>query len=351
MATYNLKFNKDDSVVRHVLVGLLADLNSKLSFWRQLSQNERSIVDVPFYYAVSGDENFLRDAFLFSTMNGANCDPDPTVADGNYDKVPRGIVNLSSIAIDPSKLVNKRNLGHYNMLTPSGEFKGFVAEFEMIPVNIGVDVEIVLSSQLDMFKVTEAIIKKMYKANFYHVDAGHLDEGTYRISSEYAMPEDYGQERPIEYGFDDKGNHKVTFSIEINSFIPSFDFEEDIYTKYIRKDYANGAIVGNYGDPNGFLTTCEPGDLYYDLDGSVWQANADCLWVKIDENYEPLATDLVEPFTESSSLIKRSRRKPADNRMTTLGNSSLAAPADTEYEKPLLGDTYTVIGRDLPFKE
>ena len=350
MASYNLKFNKDDSVVRHVIVGLLADLNSKLSFWRQLSQNERSIIDVPFYYAVAGDENFLRDAFLFSTMNGANCDPDPTVADGNYDKVPRGIVNLTSIAIDPSKLVNKRNLGHYNMITPSGEFKGFVAEFEMIPVTIGVDVEIILSSQLDMFKVTEAIIKKMYKANFYHVDAGHLDEGTYRISSEYMMPDDFTQERPIEYGFDDKSNHKVTFSLEISSFIPSFDFEEDIYTKYTRKDYTNGAIAGNYGDPNGYLP-CMPETLYYDLDGSVWKCNVDCAWIKVDENYEPTDVDLVEPFTESSSLIKESRRKPADNRMTTLGNSSLSKPTDTENEKPLLGDSYKVIGRDLPFKE
>jgi len=351
MASYNLRFNKDDSVVRHVIVGLLADLNSKLSFWRQLTANERTIVDVPFYYAVAGDENFLRDNFLFSTMNGENCDPDPTVADGNYDKVPRGVVNLTSIAVDPSKLVNKRNLGHYNMLTPSGEFKGFVAEFEMIPVTIGVDIEIVLSSQLDMFKVTEAIIKKMYKANFYHVDAGHLDEGTYRISSEYSMPDDYTQERPIEYGFDDKSNHKVTFSLDINSYIPSFDFEEDIYTKFTRKDYANGAIYGNYGDPNGYLPCLSAGAVYYDEDGTVWECNGDGLWVKTQESYIPIASDLVEPYVENISLIKTSRRKAEDNRMTTLGNSTLTKPVDTEYEKPLLGDSYNVIGRDLPFKE
>ena len=63
MATYNLKFNKDDSVIRHIVVGLLADLNSKLSFFRQISNDERVVVDVPFFYAVSGDENFLKDNF------------------------------------------------------------------------------------------------------------------------------------------------------------------------------------------------------------------------------------------------------------------------------------------------
>ena len=64
MATYNLKYNKDDSVIRHLIIGLLADLNSKLSFWRQISNDERVIVDVPFFYAVSGDENFIKDNFF-----------------------------------------------------------------------------------------------------------------------------------------------------------------------------------------------------------------------------------------------------------------------------------------------
>ena len=148
MATYNLKFNKDDSVIRHIVVGLLADLNSKLSFHRQISNDERVVVDVPFFYAVSGDENFLKDSFLFSNVNGPGCDPDGQYADGNYDKVPRGIVNLSSFAVDPSKLVNKRNLGHYSMMNQDGLMEGYVAEFEMIPCVIGVDVEILVSSQL-----------------------------------------------------------------------------------------------------------------------------------------------------------------------------------------------------------
>lgn len=353
MATYNLKFNKDDSVVRHVVVGLLADLNSKLSFWRQISQDERSIVDVPFYYAVAGDENFLRDNFLFSTINGENCDPDPTTANGNYDKVPRGIVNLTSIAVDPSKLVNKRNLGHYNMIDKEGHFQGFVAEFEMIPITIGVDIEIILSSQLDMFKVTESIIKKMYKANFYNIDAGHLDEGTYRISSEYMMPDDYTQERPVEYGFDDKGNHKVTFSLEVNSFIPSFDFEEDIYTKFIRRDYSNGVIWGNYGDPNGYLecSGSNLGVLYYDEDGSVWECTGSGIWIKIQESYQPTGADLVEPYEENVSLIRTRRRRSEGNRMYTLGSSQLRNPGDTENQRPLLGDDYSVTGRDLPFDD
>ena len=54
-------------------------------------------------------------------------------------------------------------MGQYSMMNEEGLMEGFVAEFEMIPVVLGVDIEILVSSQLDLFKVTEAIVKKMYK--------------------------------------------------------------------------------------------------------------------------------------------------------------------------------------------
>ena len=230
MATYNLKFNRDDSVIRHLIVGLLADLNKKVSFYRQLDNNTRTEIDVPFYYSITGDENFLKDNFLFSTANGFECSPNPVGADGNYDAVPRGVVNLTSMTVDPARLVNKRNIGEYSKMNDQGLLEGYRAEFEMIPMTFSVDVEILMSSLLDIFKCTEQLIKKLYSSNQYNVEVGHLDEGLYRISAYYAMPDDYGKENPIEYSFDDKGNYKITFSIDINSFMPAIDFDTEIHT-------------------------------------------------------------------------------------------------------------------------
>lgn len=353
MATYNLKFNKDDSVIRHVVIGLLADLNSKLSFWRQITNDKRVEVDVPFFYAVSGDENFLKDNFLFSNINGIGCDPDGEFADGNYDKVPRGIVNLTSFAVDPAKLVNKRNLGNYNRLNEQGFMEGFVAEFEMIPVVLGVDIELLVSSQLDLFKITEAIVKKMYKANFYHVDAGHIEDGTYRISSEYMMPDDYTMERPIEYGFDDKGNHKVTFSLEINSFIPSFDFEEDSYRKITTERY-DGLTTGDIGDPNGLIEAQGLNEVYIDCPtGIKWEWNGE-VWVQvgIGINCEDETANAGPRLGVNEQIIAETRRRKQSNRMFVIGNSKILDDANmTENEKPALGDNYNVTGRDLPFNE
>jgi hypothetical protein len=350
MATYNLKYNKDDSVIRHVIVGLLADLNKKLSIWQQVNNDQRVLIDVPFYYAVSGDENFLRDNFLFSTINGENCDPTPTVANANYDRVPRGIITLTSLAVDPSKLVNKRNLGHYTRLNEQGALEGYVAEFQMIPIVIGIDVVILLSSQLDMFKVTEAIIKNMYKANFYQVDAGHIEDGTYRIASEYMMPDDYTQERPIEYGFDDKENHQVSFSLEVNSFIPAFDFEEDVYKRITVLRYQNGNIYGSYEDPNGKIECATQGTKFFSENGTVWECDGAGIWVLILTDYELQPNDLDGNYVEDVYMERETRRRKDSNRMFTLGSSDIIKE-ESENQKPLLGDNYKVVGRDLPFNE
>ena len=359
MATYNLKYNKDDSVIRHIIIGLLADLNSKLSFWRQVSNDERAIIDVPFFYAVAGDENFVKDNFLFSNVNGEACDPDGAFANGNYDKVPRGIVNLTSFSVDPGKLVNKRNLGNYTMMNNEGLMEGYVAEFEMIPCVIGVDIEVLVSSQLDMFKVTESIIKNMYKANFFHVDAGHMEDGMYRISSEYMMPDDYSQERPIEYGFDDKENHKITFSLEISTFIPSFDFEDDIYTKYTRSVYSGG-ISGNYGDPN--LVTLNPSEIYdgdipsplayCDRDGNIWTWNAASQsWIKtgFDAAYD--INGLGKLLNTNSQLLRTSKRRKNSNRIFKFTQTSDQPTGTPDKDKPLFGDVNDVSSTDLPFNE
>jgi hypothetical protein len=93
----------------------------------------------------------------------------------------------------------------------------------MIPITMGFDIEILVSSQLDALKITEMLVKKMYKSNYFNVEVGHLNEGTYKLASYYAMPDDYTQERPIEYSFDGKNRYKITINIELNSFLPAFD--------------------------------------------------------------------------------------------------------------------------------
>ena len=238
MASYNQKFNSDDSVIRHIIIGFLADLNTKLYFHRQISNTERIVVDVPFYYSITGDDQFLRDNFLFSTPSGPNCTPDREHADTNYDIVPRGIVNLTGLTIDSSKLVNKRTMGNYTKMNPEGIVEAYVAEFDMIPITMSFDIEILVSSTLDSFKIAEALIKRMYKSNYFTVVVGQLEDGNYRISSYYALPEDYSMEKPIGFTYEDKEKYKILIPIEVNSFIPAFSWGNE-------QNYGNQQESGN----------------------------------------------------------------------------------------------------------
>lgn len=229
MASYNLKFNSDDSVIRHIIVGLLADLNNKLFFYRQISNNQRVAIDIPFYYAITGDDQFLRDNFLFSTPSGPDCHPDESFADGNYDVVPRGVVNLSSFSIDSGSLVNKRNMGEYTKMNSNGAMEGYTSEFEAIPITVNIDVEILVSSMLDALKISEAMVKKLYKSNQYSVEVGHLSEATYRLPAYYQFPEDLEIQRPIDFTFEDKDKYKIAFGLEIKSFLPSFEWDTEMH--------------------------------------------------------------------------------------------------------------------------
>jgi len=241
MASYNLKYNSDDSIIRHLIIGLLSDLNNKIWFQRQVSADSRVDIDVPFYYSITGDDQFLRDNFLFTTPSGEDCYPDPGFADGNYDVVPRGVASLTGISIDSSKLVNKRIMGNYTRLDAEGSMQAFSSEFEMIPITLTLDVEVLVSSMLDSLKVSEMIIKRLYKSNYFNVEVGHLDEGTYRLSSYYSLPDDYTVENPIDFSFDDKEKYKINFPIEVNSFIPSFSNTPD----------GNAGSSTNSGSDNG----------------------------------------------------------------------------------------------------
>lgn len=218
MSSYNLRFNYDDSVIRHIMIGLVADLNKKIYLTNQIDNETRDKIDIPFYYSFTGDEDVLYDYFLLDD----SLDPDRQKAIANYEVVPRGIVNMSSINIDSGALLNKYVRGNYQKLE-EGQMRSYVSQFQMIPVTMGIEGKIWVDTQLDLFRVTEKLIKTLYKNNQYSVDVGHLEEGTYRIATYYKMPEDYEMERPIEYSFDDEKRKSVNFSIELLSFIPSFE--------------------------------------------------------------------------------------------------------------------------------
>lgn len=211
MSLYNQEFNKDNVILRYILVALLADLKNIVYIYNQVDEDTIKKIDIPFYYSVTGNERFLLDNFLYSAEERGK-------AIGDYEVVPRAVAQMTSMAIDSGSMTNKYVRAEF-VKNIKGELKTFNMETNFLPINMSFEVTVVCSNNLEMLKVTESVISKLYKANLYQVDLG-----MFRIEASYQVPEDYSQEKLFEFSIDDKKEFKVTFPIEVQSFIPVFEY-------------------------------------------------------------------------------------------------------------------------------
>ncbi len=211
MSAYNEEFNKDNVVLRYIIVAMLAELKSKIYYYNQIDEDTKQKIDIPFYYSISGNERFLLDNFLYDTTENGE-------AVGDYEVVPRGIAALSSMSIQSANLTNKFVRSEF-VREVEGELKTFSLMTAYLPVTLGFDITVVCSNNLEMLKATEAIVSRLYKSQSFSVDLG-----MFKVQAAMVIPEDYSQERPFEYALNDKKEWKVTFSLEVQSFIPVFEY-------------------------------------------------------------------------------------------------------------------------------
>ena len=210
MSSYNQEFNKDNVILRYIIVSLLAELRDKVYYFNRIDEDTLSKINVPFYYSVTGDERFLVDNFLYDAIEEGK-------AIGDYEVVPRGMVQLNSMAIDTGSMTNKFVRSEF-VREYEGQLKTYMLETMFVPFDFTFGVTVVCSDNLEMLKVTESIISKLYKATLFQVDLG-----MFRVESSIQIPEDYSQDRAFEFTFTDKKEFNVTFDIEVKTFMPVFE--------------------------------------------------------------------------------------------------------------------------------
>ena len=210
MSSYNQEFNKDNVILRYVIVSLLTELKDKVYYFNRIDEDTLVKIPVPFYYSVTGNERFLLDNFLWGAIEEGK-------AIGDYEVVPRGVLQLNSMAIDSGSLTNKFIRSEF-VREYQGQLKTYMLETMFLPIDLSFGVTVVCSDNLEMLKVTESIISKLYKATLFQVDLG-----MFRVESSMQVPEDYSQDRPFEFGLNDKKEFQITFEIQVKTFMPVFE--------------------------------------------------------------------------------------------------------------------------------
>lgn len=251
MATniYNQTKNYDNSVIRYVIIALLSELREKIYIYQHMEDEKTEKIEIPFMYSITGSERFLKDEFLYDSIDNGK-------AIGDYEKIPRGVVNIQSIGIDSGSQMNKFIQTRF-VHEVDGILKTFYLRTCFLPLTLSFSCDMICSSQIEMLKVTEAVMSKLYAVNIFYVDLGMM-----HVQSSYTLPTDYSQERPIEFMMDGQKEYKVSYNIEVKSFLPVFEhgitFDEiSEMTKGV-----NGTIMtlrsdeyGNVGIyPNGLIT-------------------------------------------------------------------------------------------------
>jgi hypothetical protein len=236
MSAYNQEFNKDNTILRYIIVALLAELKDKVYYYNQIDEDTLKKIPVPFFYSITGDGRFLMDNFLW----GAEADGK---AIGDYEVVPRGILQLTGISIDSGSQTNKFARSEF-VQEWEGVLKTFSMETNFLPLNMTFDCTVVCSSNLEMLKVTESLMSKVYKNTLFQVDLGMM-----RVQATFAIPEDYQQNRLFEFQLNDKKEWSVTFPVEVKSFMPVFESgilipEVSLMTKSAIKANPTAAGVG-----------------------------------------------------------------------------------------------------------
>ena len=215
--SFNQKYNKDSSIIRSAIVGLINQLNNTINFENQWDNEKIQVVKVPFFYAMSGDERFLQDNF----SNWSDCYPN--FIEGNVDPIPRGTIFLPSGASILSNNLTSRYVRGSYVKEVDGQMLEYNSLINSIPLQLNFTAEIIADTSLDTMKIVESII-----SNFYRSIVFNINYKGFRIPTEAGFPDNYNVQKQFEftYGTEDE-RLKVTFDIEVQTYLPLIDKNEE----------------------------------------------------------------------------------------------------------------------------
>jgi hypothetical protein len=220
MSQFNNTYNYNDSKIRSIIIAIVGEFQNKIKFRQYTDSNEYALHTVPFYYSLTGSEDFLLDNFMSSDYSVLSTNE----IDNNYEVVPRGILTMESLDIDSGALINRHVRTEIPKKVDETTYKMYSYETVIIPINLSFSVKIICNSNIEMLKITETLISNLYKVNNFYVDFGG-----YHVRGSMSLPESFDREQLFEFGFTDKKVYDITFSVDVQTSFPVFDEKSEMF--------------------------------------------------------------------------------------------------------------------------
>ena len=208
------RYNVDDVFNRVVIIGLLNLLNNEITYEQIFDTNVVETVNVPFMYDFgSSDERFAQDNYTFF---GTSCFGKKKI-DGKFDMFPRGALRYTGSQIDNSNFTNRFVKGTY-LKNENGKLTTYMSFLSSIPLTLNFECEMWMDNIINAFKIEQSIRDTFYKNKTFNV----LFKGM-KVGCRVGFPESHNIEKTTEYSFDADRKIKMTFSLAVEAYQPSWD--------------------------------------------------------------------------------------------------------------------------------
>ena len=208
------RYNVDDVFNRVVIIGLLNLLNNEITYEQIYDDNVVETVHVPFMYDFgSSDERFAQDNYTFF---GTACFGEKKI-DGKFDMFPRGALRYTGSQIDNANFTNRFVKGTY-LKNENGKLTTYMTFLSSIPLTLSFECEMWMDNIISAFKIEQAIRDTFYKNKTFNV----LFKGM-KVGCRVGFPESHNIEKTTEYSFDTERKIKMTFSLAVEAYQPTWD--------------------------------------------------------------------------------------------------------------------------------
>lgn len=237
------RFNFEDVFFRDLTVCVLDTLEGQVNWINRFSSGD-VYVQVPFYYSLTGDERFLLDTFADDIVS------ENRFVELNTDMIPRGHLTMTGFNIKSDEFANP-NVWLRMVVENEVEIRKVLAKVRAIPITVSYELTIKLSSEIDTFKCSQALMDTMWIYKFMYFEHNFMN-----IDAVIIMPDTNQITVSREKSLSSDNNIELKATFEVQTYYPAF-----------RKDRVNGVGYPRYygtgmTDLNGFALSGGISDLF-----------------------------------------------------------------------------------------
>ena len=203
------RFNMEDVFFRDLTVCVLDTLEGEIRWTNRFSSGDKE-VNVPFYYSMTGDERFLLDSFTDDVVSNNR------YVELNTDMIPRGHLTLTGFDIRSDEFANP-NVWLKMVIENKEEIRKVLAKVRAVPVSVKYDLVILLASEIDIFKCSQAIMDTLWLYRFMYFEHNFMN-----IDAVMLIPDSNQVEINREKNMTSDNQIKLTVSFEVQTYYPAY---------------------------------------------------------------------------------------------------------------------------------